>query len=317
MINAMDLIDSTQFHLPCQTGFYKGKVRDVYSIGNDMLAMVASDRISAFDVVLPRAIPFKGQVLNQLAAFMLKATASEVPNWFIASPDPNVTVGKRCAPFKVEMVIRGYLAGHAARTYHSGLRSICGVRLPEGMRANDPFPEPIITPTTKADEGHDIDISRDEILSGGWVSEEHYALMEKYSYALFKLGREMASKRGLILVDTKYEFGLCNGEVMLMDEVHTPDSSRYFYLDSYERLQSEGKSQLQLSKEFVREWLIANGFSGREGQTVPAMSDEFVQEISHRYIELYEKITGMNFVRRDYTNVEHTILESLLPFCNS
>lgn len=310
------LIDS-QIELPCKPGYYRGKVRDVYTFGDHSLAMVASDRISAFDVVLPRLIPFKGQVLNQLAAFMLEATADIVPNWFLSSPDANISIGKRCEPFKVEMVIRGYLAGHAARVYKSGNRSLCGITLPEGLKENDPFEAPIITPTTKAAEGHDQDISRDDILGMGLIPSEHYETMERYTRALFARGSELARQRGLILVDTKYEFGLFNGEVTLMDEIHTPDSSRYFYLDSYTALQAEGKKQRQLSKEFVREWLIANNFSGLDGQVVPEMTDDFVDEISKRYIELFERVTGRQFFPRDYENATMKIKDCLLPLCGS
>ncbi len=301
----------TNYHFPNQTHFYKGKVRDVYSIGNDRLVMIASDRISAFDVVLPRAIPFKGQVLNQIAAHMLEATRNVVPNWMIASPDPNVTIGYRCEPFKVEMVIRGYLTGHAWRTYKSGLRSLCGVPLPDGLQEHDPLPHPIITPTTKASEGHDEDISREEIIRQGIVSEHDYSVLEKYTHALYQKGVEIAAKQGLILVDTKYEFGKRNGEILLMDEIHTPDSSRYFYMDGYQERQSKGEQQKQLSKEFVREWLIEHDFMGKPGQTVPTMSDEFVQSVSNRYIELFEKVTGKTFIPQDYSNalqrIESTI----------
>lgn len=297
----------TQYKFPNQTAFYKGKVRDVYSIGNDLLVMVASDRISAFDVVLPCAIPFKGQVLNQIAAHMLDATSSVVPNWKIASPDPNVTIGYRCEPYKVEMVIRGYLTGHAWRTYKSGLRILCGVALPEGLKEHDKLPEPIITPTTKASEGHDEDISREEIIAQGIVSEEEYILLEKYTRALYQKGTEIAAAQGLILVDTKYEFGKRNGEILLMDEIHTPDSSRYFYKEGYEERQQKGEQQKQLSKEFVREWLIENNFMGKEGQTVPEMTDEYVNSVSDRYIELYEQVTGKKFERQDYSNAQERI----------
>ncbi len=295
-------ISSTQFQFPGQTAFYKGKVRDVYTIHNDILVMVASDRISAFDVVLPRAIPFKGQVLNQIAAHMLDATKDIVPNWKLASPDPNVTIGLRCEPFKVEMVIRGYLTGHAWRTYKSGLRTLCGVSLPEGLKEHDRLPEPIITPTTKASEGHDEDISREEIIKQGIVSEADYLILEKYTRALFERGSQIAASRGLILVDTKYEFGKRDGQILLMDEIHTPDSSRYFYQDGYEERQSKGEEQRQLSKEFVREWLIANHFMGKEGQVVPEMSDEWLETISERYIELFEKVTGETFHKREYSD---------------
>ncbi len=304
----------TKFQFPNQTSFYKGKVRDVYSIGNDLLVMVASDRISAFDVVLPRAIPFKGQVLNQIAAHMLDATSSVVPNWKIASPDPNVTIGHRCKPYKVEMVIRGYLTGHAWRTYKSGLRVLCGVALPEGLKEHDKLPTPIITPTTKASEGHDEDISREEIIRQGIVSEEEYTVLEKYTHALYQKGTEIAAAQGLILVDTKYEFGKRNGEILLMDEIHTPDSSRYFYKEGYEERQQNGEQQKQLSKEFVREWLIANNFMGKEGQTVPDMSDEYVNSVSDRYIELFEKVTGKKFERQDYSNAHERIENAVRGF---
>lgn len=300
-------INSTHFQFPGQTAFYKGKVRDVYTIHNDILVMIASDRISAFDVVLPRAIPFKGQVLNQIAAHMLDATQDIVPNWKLASPDPNVTIGYKCEPFKVEMVIRGYLTGHAWRTYKSGLRVLCGVPLPDGLHEHDRLPEPIITPTTKASEGHDEDISRDEIIRQGIVSEEDYAVLERYTRALFQRGTEIAASRGLILVDTKYEFGQRDGKILLMDEIHTPDSSRYFYAEGYQERQSKGEEQRQLSKEFVREWLIANNFMGKEGQVVPEMSDSWIQTISERYIELYEQVTGQSFVKRDYSGAEEKL----------
>lgn len=299
----MNTLDTTHFNFDGQTAFYKGKVRDVYTINNQLLVMIASDRISAFDVVLPRGIPYKGQVLNQIAAQFLNATQDIVPNWLIASPHPNVSVGKMCEPFKVEMVVRGYLAGHAARTYNSGGRLLCGVALPEGLKENDKLPGPIITPTTKASEGHDEDISREEIIQQGIVSEAHYKQLEKYTLALYARGQEMANKMGLILVDTKYEFGLYNGEICLMDEIHTPDSSRYFYLEGYDARQQKGEEQKQLSKEFVRKWLIENGFQGKEGQTVPAMSDAWVEEISARYIELYEKVTGKKFVKSNYATI--------------
>ena len=290
----MNAIKNTNFNFPNQTGFYKGKVRDVYSFENQ-LVMVASDRISAFDVVLPRAIPYKGQVLNQIAAHFLAATREVVPNWLVATPDPNVSVGLKCETYPVEMVVRGYLAGHAWRTYQSGSRVLCGVLMPEGMKENDKFPTPIITPTTKAHEGHDEDISRDEILEQGLIIEADYIQLENYTLALFAKGTEMAAQQGLILVDTKYEFGNKDGQITLIDEIHTPDSSRYFYLEGYAERQKNGESQKQLSKEFVREWLIANGFQGKEGQNIPEMSDEWVNQISERYIELFEKVTGKNF----------------------
>lgn len=284
-----------QFEFPEQTKFYRGKVRDVYTIANSLMVMIASDRISAFDVVLPRAIPFKGQVLNQIAAYMLKATTDICPNWLLDTPGPVVSIGKRCVPFKIEMVVRGNLTGHAWRTYSSGKRDLCGVMLPEGMKENDFFPSPIITPSTKADEGHDEDISKNEIISKGLASENEWQVLEKYALQLFGRGKEIAAKRGLILVDTKYEFGKIEDEIYLMDEVHTPDSSRYFFADGFEKRQVSGERQQQLSKEFVREWLIENNFMGKEGQSVPSMSDEWVQTISGRYIELYEKVIGEAF----------------------
>ena len=280
---------------PHQTKFYRGKVRDVYTISDQWLVMVASNRISAFDVILPRPIPYKGQVLNQIAAYMLKATSDICPNWLLDTPAPNVAVGRLCIPFRVEMVVRGNLTGHAWRTYQSGKRELCGVVLPEGMKENDYFPHPIITPSTKAEVGHDEDISRSEIIRRGIADEQAYAQLEKYTLALFERGREIAAKRGLILVDTKYEFGKIGDTIYLMDEIHTPDSSRYFYADGFEARQARGERQLQLSKEFVREWLIANNFMGKEGQTVPEMSDEWVGTISKRYIELYEKVIGEPF----------------------
>jgi phosphoribosylaminoimidazole-succinocarboxamide synthase len=280
---------------PHQTNFYRGKVRDVYTISDQWLVMIASDRISAFDVILPRPIPYKGQVLNQIAAYMLKATSDICPNWLVDTPAPNVAIGRKCTPFRVEMVVRGNLTGHAWRTYNSGKRELCGVPLPEGMKENDYFPSPIITPSTKAEVGHDEDISRSEIISRGLVSEKDYALLEKYTLALFQRGKEIAARQGLILVDTKYEFGAIDDTVYLMDEIHTPDSSRYFYADGFEERQQAGERQQQLSKEFVREWLIANNFMGKEGQTVPVMTDDWVQTISKRYIELYEKVIGQPF----------------------
>jgi phosphoribosylaminoimidazole-succinocarboxamide synthase len=304
-------IKETQFKFPGQIGFYKGKVRDVY-IFEESLAVVATDRISAFDVVLPRPIPFKGQVLNQIAAKFLQATADIVPNWVTSTPHPNVTIGKKCEPFKVEMVIRGYLAGHAAREYKAGKRILCGVPLPEGLKENDRLPNPIITPTTKASEGHDEDISKEEILSKGIVSKEDYEVLEKYTFALFEKGTQMAREKGLILVDTKYEFGKFGDEILLIDEIHTPDSSRYFYTDKYEAFQTEGLPQKQLSKEFVRQWLIANGFQGKEGQKVPVMPDKFVQEVSTRYIELYEKIIGEEFLKSTFEDLEGSIEKAIL-----
>lgn len=312
----MNAISQTHFQLPKQTAFYRGKVRDVYTINNTYLVMVVSDRISAFDVVLPKPIPYKGQVLNQIAAKFLQATSDIVPNWVIAVPDPNVTIGRMCTPFKVEMVIRGYLAGHAYREYAQGKRTLCGVTLPDGLKENDPFPTPIITPTTKESVGHDEDISKEKILELGIVSPQDYEQLEKYTYALFKRGTEMAAKRGLILVDTKYEFGKTgDGKICLIDEIHTPDSSRYFYKEGYEERQKNGEKQKQLSKEFVREWLIANNFQGKEGQQIPEMTDEIISEISERYIELYEKITGENFQKADistiYNRIENNILKAL------
>ena len=312
----MSAIKETHFNLPEQSHFYKGKVRDVYTIGNKFLVMVVTDRISAFDVVLPEPIPFKGQVLNQIAAKFLQATLDIVPNWVIDVPDPNVTIGKICEPFKVEMVIRGYLAGHAWREYQAGKRSVCGVALPEGLKENDRLPEPIITPTTKASVGHDEDISREEIISRNIVAEADYILLEKYTRALFQRGTEMVANLGLILVDTKYEFGMNDGQIHLIDEIHTPDSSRYFYKEGYEERQATNEQQRQLSKEFVRKWLIDNGFQGKEDQIIPEMTPEFVNSISDRYIELYEHITGDKFMKKDNTNalkrVENNINEALI-----
>jgi phosphoribosylaminoimidazole-succinocarboxamide synthase len=314
--NKANAITATHFNFPEQKSFYKGKVRDVYNINDELLVMIVSDRISAFDVVLPEGIPYKGQVLNQIAAKFLEATKDIVPNWVMAVPDPMVTVGHLCEPFKVEMVIRGYMSGHAWRTYKSGKKELCGVKLPDGMKENDKFPEPIITPTTKASVGHDEDISREEILKQGIVSEADYVQLEKYTRALFKRGTEMAEKKGLILVDTKYEFGKKDGKIYLIDEIHTPDSSRYFYLEGYNERQQKGEAQKQLSKEFVREWLMANGFQGKDGQKVPEMTPEVVNSISERYIELYESITGEKFVRTDakdvLTRVEKNIRDFLL-----
>ena len=311
----MTAIKETHFHFQGQSNFYKGKVRDVYTIGEKFLAMVVTDRISAFDVVLPEPIPYKGQVLNQIAAKFLQATIDIVPNWVLDIPDPNVTIGKICEPFKVEMVIRGYLAGHAWREYQAGRRSVCGVTLPEGLKENDKLPEPIITPTTKASVGHDEDISREEIIKRGIVSEEDYAELERYTHAVFQRGTEMVAKRGLILVDTKYEFGKADGKIYLIDEIHTPDSSRYFYSDGYEELQARNEPQRQLSKEFVRKWLIENGFQGKEDQAIPKMDADFVKSVSDRYIELYEHITGDKFIKQDNTDplsrVEHNISEAL------
>ena len=299
----MQALTSTNFNFPNQKSFYKGKVRDVYNIGNEKLVMIASDRISAFDVVLPKGIPYKGQVLNQIAAIFLKATADIVPNWLLASPHPMVSVGLLCAPYKVEMVIRGYLAGHAAREYKAGKRSVCGVQLPEGLKENDKLPFPIITPTTKAAEGHDEDISREAIIAQGIVSEDEYKRLEDYTLKLYARGTEIAATKGLILVDTKYEFGNYNNEIYLIDEIHTPDSSRYFIKEGYEERQQNNEKQKQLSKEFVREWLIANDFQGKDGQVVPEMKDAWVTEISERYIELFEKVTGDKFVRHQNDNL--------------
>ena len=305
-------VQETHFQLPGQTNFYRGKVRDVYTLKADRLVMVASDRISAFDHILPRAIPYKGQVLNQIATHFLQATADIVPNWLDQIPDPNVAIGKACEPFKVEMVIRGYLVGHAWRTYQSGERTLCGVVLPEGMQENEAFPAPIITPATKAEEGHDEDISRDDIIAQGIVSEADYIQLEQYTRALFQRGTEMAADRGLILVDTKYEFGKKDGQIYLIDEIHTPDSSRYFYAEGYEDRLAKGERQKQLSKEFVREWLMAHGFQGKEGQLMPEMPDAFVWEISDRYIELYENITGKSFEKADTEHILQRIEQNIL-----
>lgn len=289
----------TDFHLPHQTGVYHGKVRDVYFLEGDRIAMIATDRISAFDVVLPKGIPFKGQVLNQIATYFLKATSDIVPNWLISSPDPMVSYGHKCEPFKVEMVIRGYLTGSAWRAYQAGERTLCGLTLPEGMKENQAFPTPIITPSTKADEGHDENISREEIIAQGLVSEDDYKQLEAYTYALFARGQQMANDRGLILVDTKYEFGKKDGKIYLIDEIHTPDSSRYFYKEGYEERFAKGEEQRQLSKEFVRQWLIQKGFQGREGEFIPEMTPEYCLSVSERYIELYEHITGEKFIPAD------------------
>ncbi|MEM1122571.1 MAG: phosphoribosylaminoimidazolesuccinocarboxamide synthase [Bacteroidota bacterium] len=306
-------VKATNFNLPKQTAFYKGKVRDVYTIG-DQLIMVASDRISAFDHILPRPIPYKGQVLNQIATHFLQSTEDICPNWLTATPDENVAVGVACEPFKVEMVIRGYCVGHAWRTYRTGERLLCGVKMPEGLKENDPFPAPIITPATKAEEGHDEDISREDIISQGIVSEEDYLILEKYTRALFQRGTEMAAKEGLILADTKYEFGKKDGKIYLIDEIHTPDSSRYFYKEGFAERQAKGKKQKHLSKEFVREWLIANGFQGLKGQVMPVMPNEFVESVSNRYIELYEQITGKAFVKANTTNVIERIEQNILAY---
>lgn len=300
-------ITKTSFNLPGQKGLYVGKVRDVYNIDDKYLVMVVTDRISAFDVVLPKGIPYKGQVLNQIAAKFLDATSDIVPNWKIATPDPMVTIGHRVVPYKVEMVIRGYLTGHAWREYKSGKRTLCGVPLPEGMRENEKFPEPIITPTTKADEGHDLDISREEIIAQGLVSKEEYELLEKYTRGIFERGTQIAAGKGLILVDTKYEFGKKDGKIYLIDEIHTPDSSRYFYSEGYHERLAKGEQQKQLSKEFVRQWLIENNFQGKEGQVVPNMPDSFVNEITERYIELFENITGDKFFRAPLDNIQQRI----------
>lgn len=309
-----DTITSTNFNFPGQKAVYRGKVREVYTLQNDIMVMVATDRISAFDHILPKGIPFKGQVLNQVATLFLNATRDIVPNWLIGTPDPSVAVGYACEPVRVEMVIRGYLAGHAARQYAAGERVLCGVTMPEGMKENDKFPEPIITPATKAEEGHDEDISREDILQKGIVPEDIYVQMEKYTRALFQRGTEMAAERGLILVDTKYEFGIRNGEVILIDEIHTPDSSRYFYADGYQERQDNNEPQKQLSKEFVRQWLIENGFQGLEGQHMPTMPDEFVQVVTDRYVELFEKITGTPFVKSDTANINKRIESNVAKF---
>ncbi len=307
-------ITKTNFSFPGQKDLYIGKVRDVYNIDDELLIMVTSDRISAFDVVLPKAIPYKGQVLNQIAAKFLDDTSDIVPNWKIATPDPMVTVGRLCEPFKVEMVIRGYLSGHAWREYKVGKRMLCGVPMPEGMKENDMFPNPIITPTTKAAVGHDEDISKEEILKLGLVSQEDYEVLEKYTMAIFERGTKIAASMGLILVDTKYEFGKSNGEIFLIDEIHTPDSSRYFYKEGYQERQEKGEPQKQLSKEFVREWLMQNGFQGKEGQLVPEMTDEFINLVSERYIELYENITGQQFERADVSNVPARVENNIKKF---
>jgi phosphoribosylaminoimidazole-succinocarboxamide synthase len=299
----MDSIKETHFKFPGQTGFYKGKVRDVYTMDDKYLVMVVTDRISAFDVVLPEAIPYKGQVLNQIAAKFLQATADIIPNWVVTVPDPSVTIGRICDPFKVEMVIRGYLAGHAWREYSAGKRQVCGVSLPEGLKENDKLPEPIITPTTKASVGHDEDISKEQILAKNIVTESDYVQLENYTKALFRRGTNIAAKQGLILADTKYEFGKANGIIYLIDEIHTPDSSRYFYSNGYDDRQKNGEPQKQLSKEFVRKWLIENGFQGKGGQVIPLMTNEVVKSISDRYIELYEQITGESFIKPGKENV--------------
>jgi len=309
-------ITDTNFNFPNQKSVYKGKVREVYNINDNLLVMVATDRLSAFDVVMPKGIPYKGQILNQIATKMMKATEDIVPNWLMATPDPNVAVGHLCTPFKVEMVIRGYMSGHAAREYKAGKRVLCGVAMPEGMKENDAFPNPIITPATKAEMGdHDEDISREDILKRGIVSEVDYLVLEDYTRKLFQRGSEIAASRGLILVDTKYEFGkTSDGKIVLIDEIHTPDSSRYFYAEGYQERQERGEAQKQLSKEFVRQWLIANNFQGLEGQTVPEMTDEYIKTVSERYIELYENITGDTFVKADVSNIQERIEANVLGY---
>ena len=312
-------IMDTNFHFSGQKSVYKGKVREVYTLANDILVMVATDRLSAFDVVMPKGIPYKGQILNQIATKMMQATEDIVPNWLLATPDANVAVGKACEPFKVEMVIRGYLSGHAAREYKAGKRMLCGEPMPDGMTENDKFPQPIITPATKAEKGdHDEDISKIDILKKGIVSKEDYEILEKYTHALFQRGTELAAKRGLILVDTKYEFGKTkDGKIVLIDEIHTPDSSRYFYADGYKERQANGEAQKQLSKEFVRQWLISNGFQGLEGQTVPEMSDEYINSVSERYIELYESIMGEAFIKADVSNIQERIGQHVSNYLNT
>jgi len=312
-------ITRTEFNFPGQTSFYKGKVREVYSLKDDLLIMIATDRLSAFDVVMPKGIPYKGQILNQIATKMMRDTEDLVPNWLLATPDPNVAIGKKCEPFKVEMVIRGYMSGHAAREYKAGRRVLCGVPLPEGLKENDKFPQPIITPATKAEMGdHDEDISKEDIIKRGIVSAEDYAVLEDYTHKLFKRGTEIAAKRGLILVDTKYEFGkTADGKIVLIDEIHTPDSSRYFYAEGYEERQQKDEPQKQLSKEFVRQWLISNGFQGLEGQKLPEMTDAYIETVSERYIELFENITGERFVKADVTDIENRIESNVLEYLNT
>jgi phosphoribosylaminoimidazole-succinocarboxamide synthase len=311
----INTLTNCDFDFPGQLSHYNGKVREVYELENDLLVMVASDRLSAFDVVMPKGIPYKGQILNQIATQMMAATEDIVPNWLTFTPDPNVAVGLRCEPFKVEMVIRGYLSGHAAREYKLGKRTLCGVEIPEGMIENDALPSPIITPATKAVEGHDEDISREDILAQGIVSEADYLQLEQYTYALFQRGREIAQSQDLILVDTKYEFGKnAEGKIVLIDEIHTPDSSRYFYADGYAERQAKGEAQKQLSKEFVRKWLIFNGFQGLEGQDIPTMSDSYINSVSERYIELYENITGANFLKADTTDIAKRIEDNILIY---
>ena len=314
--NRMNTITTTHFNFPGQKSVYRGKVREVYTINDDLLVMVATDRLSAFDVVLPKGIPYKGQILNQIATKFMELTSDIVPNWLVATPDPNVAVGHLCEPFKVEMVIRGYLSGHAAREYAAGRRILCGVEMPEGLKENDKFPTPIITPTTKADNGsHDEDISREAILANGIVTEEDYLVLEKYTRALYQRGTEIAASRGLILVDTKYEFGKTkDGQIVLIDEIHTPDSSRYFYAEGYQERQDKGQEQKQLSKEFVRQWLIANDFQGKEGQQIPEMSEEYVQSVSERYIELFEKIAGQEFVKADISDINNRIEQNVVEY---
>lgn len=315
----MKTITETHFQFPGQTGVYKGKVREVYYLENDLLVMIATDRLSAFDVVMPKGIPYKGQILNQIATRMMRETADLVPNWLVATPDPNVAVGVRCEPVKLEMVIRGYLAGHAAREYKAGKRTLCGVSMPEGMKENDRFPEPIITPATKAEQGdHDEDISREELLHRGLISETDYTLLERYTRALFQRGSELAASRGLLLVDTKYEFGRTpDGSLVLIDEIHTPDSSRYFYAEGYRERQDRGEPQKQLSKEFVRQWLISEGFQGKPGQKLPVMTDAYVESVSERYIELYEQITGESFQKADTSDLPGRIEESVRHYLAS
>ena len=314
----MKSITSSNFTFPKQKSKYIGKVREVYSLENGLLVMVVTDRLSAFDVVMPKGIPFKGQILNQIAVQMMEATADIVPNWLTATPDPNVAVGKMCDPFKVEMVIRGYMSGHAAREYKLGKRILCGVDMPAGMIENNPFPQPIITPATKVENGHDKDISREDIIAKGIVNENDYLQLEKYTRSLFQRGTEIAQKRGLILVDTKYEFGkTTDGKIVLIDEIHTPDSSRYFYAEGYQEKQDRGEAQKQLSKEFVRQWLISNGFQGLEGQKTPKMSEEYIQSVSDRYIELYEKITGETFVKAPVDNIQERIESNVLEYLKS
>ncbi len=315
----MNTITSTDFQFPGQVAVYRGKVREVYTINNDILVMIATDRLSAFDVVMPKGIPYKGQILNQIATRFMQLTEDIVPNWLLATPDPNVAVGRLCTPFKVEMVIRGYLSGHAAREYAAGKRILCGVHLPDGMKENDRFPEPIITPTTKADFGvHDEDISREAILENGIVSEQDYTVLEKYTRALFQRGTEIAASKGLLLVDTKYEFGKTkDGQIVLIDEIHTPDSSRYFYAEGYQERQDKGEPQKQLSKEFVRQWLIANGFQGKEGQQIPDMDEAYIASVSERYIELYENILGEPFQKAPISAIENRIYTNVVSYLNS